>query len=263
MERQMADRPPMWMLLRDAIDARGGKATYSELKDHIRAKYGAINDSSLTCEIISCSVNHPSRIHYPANKKPRAATSQYDFLFNVGRGRVEAYNPELQGEWEIFADEYGNLGVRQKDLDEQQAAEEEIVDAFYFPFESHLRDFIARNLQEVRPSKTKLHLYESPEKRDGIEFPTDVGPIDILARDDKGGFVVFELKLHKGPDAALGQILRYMGWVKKHLANGAPVSGVIVASEITDKLKYAVSLVPSIALYAYKVKFDLTEEKLL
>src|SRR5437868_13356946 len=139
----MADRPPMWTLLRDAIDACGGKATYSELKDHIRAKYGAINDSSLTCEIISCSVNHPSRIHYPVNKKPRAATSQYDFLFNVGRGRVEAYDPESHGDWEIYADEFGKLGVRQTALeDEPESVDGEL---FQFPFESHLRDFIARN----------------------------------------------------------------------------------------------------------------------
>ena len=71
-----------------------------------------------------------------------------------------------------------------------------------------------------------------------------------------------ELKLSKGPDYAVGQVLRYMGWVMKHLASGKAVAGVIVAAEITDKLKYAVSLVPAVTVFEYTLKFDLREAKL-
>jgi hypothetical protein len=42
------------------------------------------------------------------------------------------------------------------------------------------------------------------------------------------------------------------------MSQGKQVSGVIVAQAMTDKLKYAVSLVPAISLYEYRLKFDLT-----
>jgi hypothetical protein len=48
-----------------------------------------------------------------------------------------------------------------------------------------------------------------------------------------------------------------MGWVKKHLANGREVSGVIVACAIDDKLKYAASVLNDVTLLEYKLKFDL------
>lgn len=48
----------------------------------------------------------------------------------------------------------------------------------------------------------------------------------------------------------------------KHLASGAEVTGVIVAAEITDKLKHAVSLVPCVTVFEYSLKFDLAEAKL-
>jgi len=38
----------------------------------------------MNCQIIVCTVNHPSRIYYPENKKPRVATLKYDsFLQQV------------------------------------------------------------------------------------------------------------------------------------------------------------------------------------
>jgi len=86
-----------------------------------------------------------------------------------------------------------------------------------------------------------------------------VGPIDVLAEDSDGNLVVFELKLSRGPDRAVGQALRYMGWISKHLAAEKRVSGVIVAHEIDEKLKYAISAVENISVFEYKLKFDLQQ----
>ncbi|MDQ3328782.1 MAG: endonuclease NucS, partial [Chloroflexota bacterium] len=91
------------------------------------------------------------------------------------------------------------------------------------------------------------------------EYPTDAGPIDILAVDEVGNFVVFELKLSKGPDRAIGQIARYMGWVQAKLANGKTVSGVIVSSVAYEKLKYAASIIPQVTLLEYEMRFDVHE----
>jgi hypothetical protein len=249
-------------MVKEAVEHLGGTGSYADIKREIVSRYGEVNDSTMTCQIIICSVNHRSRVHYPENKKPRSAVAQYDFLFSTGRGRVETYDPATHGAWEIWRDEHGKLGVRceggsqlTRVVDDPEVAPED----FAFPLESHLRDFIALNLSVVKPGGARLTLYEDADGRDGLEYPTGVGPIDILARDHGGGFVVFELKLSRGPDYAVGQILRYMGWVTRHLALGAPVKGVIVAAEITDKLKYAVSLVPSVSMFEYSVVFDLRE----
>jgi hypothetical protein len=53
-----------------------------------------------------------------------------------------------------------------------------------------------------------------------------------------------------------------MGWVKKHLAAGKKVSGVVVAHQIDEKLKYAVSVAQDITVFEYKIKFDLTPIRL-
>jgi RecB family endonuclease NucS len=103
----------------------------------------------------------------------------------------------------------------------------------------------------------KLRLYVDPAGRDGIEFPTDVGPIDILAVDELGAFVVFELKRARSPDHAIGQLTRYMGWVQQTIGAGHEVSGIIVAKEIGKRLRYAVSVVPNVNLFEYEVEFHL------
>src|SRR5262249_2401346 len=92
----------------------------------------------------------------------------------------------------------------------------------------------------------------------GIEFPVDDGRIDILAVDKDGRFVVFELKLARGRNKALGQILYYMGWVDKHLGNG-PCRGIIVAKDITDDLILAVQRAPGVSLYRYKLSVSVEQ----
>ena len=136
---------------------------------------------------------------------------------------------------------------------------EDEAEELLFPLESHLRDFIAANIGSIKVQGSSLHLYVDSVGRNGVEYPSGVGPIDVLAEDQNGNLVVFELKLSKGPDRAVGQALRYMGWVAKHLAQGKKVSGVIVAHEIDEKLKYAVDAVPNITVFEYAVRFDLRQ----
>lgn len=74
----------------------------------------------------------------------------------------------------------------------------------------------------------------------GRQYSTTVGPIDLLGRDRRSGqYVVIELKRGRSADRVFGQISRYMGWVKKNLADGTDVIGVIVAARIDDKLRSA------------------------
>ncbi|KVF92767.1 hypothetical protein WJ21_27555 [Burkholderia vietnamiensis] len=137
----------------------------------------------------------------------------------------------------------GNLGSGSPDDDEA-----EVQDA-WFAFESELQAFIANNLAAIDVGGARLKIY-SDERGIGIEYPTDVGQIDILATDAKdGALVVFELKRATSPDRAVGQIARYMGWIKTHLANGRSVRGVIVARQTSEYLRYAMVAVPNVSVF--------------
>jgi hypothetical protein len=48
-----------------------------------------------------------------------------------------------------------------------------------------------------------------------------------------------------------------MGWVKQTIGKDREVNGVIVAKEINESLRYAVSVVPNVSLFEYEVEFHL------
>lgn len=254
------DRPYVWQMIKEAVDSLKGRATYPEIKKYINDKWEDVNESTINAQIVVLTVNSPSRIHYPENKKPRLTNSksQYDLLFTVGRGQVVTYDIAEHGVWEIYKNEIGALAIRQL-LSEENESEEftEEGNSFLFPIEANLRDFLIQNLHTVKDYKLKL--YVDKDGRDGKEYPTEVGPIDILATDESGNFFVFELKLSRGADRALGQLLRYMGWIKKNVSNGKSVKGIIVANKMDDKIKYAVTITPDVSLYEYEMKFELTK----
>jgi Endonuclease NucS C-terminal domain len=128
-----------------------------------------------------------------------------------------------------------------------------------FGLEHQLRDFIAGNLSTIRMPSRHLRLFIDSDGRDGVEYPSAVGPIDILAVDDKGAFFVFELKKDVSPDKTIGQLSRYMGWVKRTLASAgmAEVYGVIVAAKVPHNLRYGISVFPNVYLFEYEVDFKL------
>ena len=137
---------------------------------------------------------------------------------------------------------------------EERSVETEAA-ATAFALEAQLRDFIAENLARIPINGAVLRVFMDPSDRNGVEYPTGVGPIDILAIDGSRNFYVFELKLDRGPDRALGQLARYMGWVKTHLAGSNTVRGVLVARSIDERLRYAAAVFPNVALLEYEVQF--------
>ena len=69
--------------------------------------------------------------------------------------------------------------------------------------------------------------------------------------------MVIETKVSRAYDRVVGQILRYMGWVKENLAGEAAVRSIIVASEISEDLILATSSIESIRLVEYEISFSL------
>ena len=89
-----------------------------------------------------------------------------------------------------------------------------------FVMEKYLEEFIEKNFDRI-DFGSKLELYQD-EENTGRQYPTSVGNIDLLAIDrNKKEFIIIELKKGKSSDAVIGQILRYMGWVKENLAVSA------------------------------------------
>jgi hypothetical protein len=138
-----------------------------------------------------------------------------------------------------------------------EESDDEALSEATFALEYQLRDFLAQNLGSILVEGKKVRLFVDPSGRDGIEFPTAVGPIDILAIDDGGDFVVFELKRARSSDHAIGQLTRYMGWLKQTIGKDRKIQGVIVAKSISENLKYAVSVIPDVSLFEYEVSFQL------
>jgi Endonuclease NucS C-terminal domain len=137
-----------------------------------------------------------------------------------------------------------------------EESESDVEPEATFGLEYQLRDFLAQNLSAIPVEGRRLRLFVDPAGRDGVEYPTEVGPIDISV-DDTGSFVVFELKRARSPDHAIGQLSRYMGWVKQTIGKDRKVRGVIVAKTISDSLRYALSVIPDVSLFEYEVSFQL------
>jgi len=68
---------------------------------------------------------------------------------------------------------------------------------------------------------------------------------------------VIELKKGQTSDATVGQVLRYMGWVRRNLANGAEVDGLIVCRDTDQRILYALDGQSNIRCMIYEVSFAL------
>jgi endonuclease len=244
----------VWRMVREAIETLGGKATNVEVRDWILQHYPETNPNTVQCHIILCTVNHNSRIHYSDNNKPRMANGQYDFLFRPERGKLELFDPDVHGQWQIAEGEDGRLKVCLVKGDSEP--DQETTDQTNgFAAEAHLRDYLAQHLDEIEEG---LEIYVDDTDVTGVEYATPVGRIDILAVDTHGGLVVIELKVGRGPDAVAGQILRYKNWVKCHLAAGRQVRGIIIAQHVSDKIRYAIANDPEISARQYQLHLTFT-----
>ena len=138
-------------------------------------------------------------------------------------------------------------------------AAEATEDPNAFVLEKYLEEFIVGNFDAI--FKGKLNIYEDAEGNDGQQYATDIGPIDILAVEPKSkSFVVIELKKGRPSDKVVGQILRYMGWVKKNLCtSGQAVKGFIICRDPDPKLSYALEMTNNIDVRYYSVSFKLSE----
>ena len=203
--------------------------------------YPKIKISTVSAHLLKMSVNAPSRIHYGVR-----ADGDDDLLFQIDSKRFRLYDP--LGDPSPIYEWKPDLGSEEDDENGQSLEGKE------FAYERDLQNFLAKNLSLIDKG---LRLYEE-EDITGIEFPVGSRRVDILAVDKKNAYVVIELKVSKGYDRVIGQLLRYMGWIKKyHADSDQKVRGVIVAREISEDLLLACSEIPDIELYEYELSISL------
>jgi len=161
---------------------------------------------------------------------------------------------------QVLEDLHQILGIYKKNLDLEFKNENSVVSSGLFYMEKQLEDFIIENWENTQLGKELDLIYEEGSLK-SQQFRTDIGPIDILAKDkSSGGYVVIELKKNQTSDDTIGQILRYMGWVKENLKDST-VRGIVVAGKYDERLDYARIMIPGLEVFIYEVQFNLREYK--
>jgi len=142
------------------------------------------------------------------------------------------------------------------------ASDPAVEDPAVFAMEKHLEEFLVSNWQQTELGK-KYNSYSVDGELAGQQFPSDTGPIDILAVSKDGTeLLVVELKKGRASDVVVGQIQRYMGYVLDELAEATQtVKGVIIALEDDLRIRRALRVTQGIEFFRYQVSFNLIAGK--
>ena len=241
---------PVWALMKDmaTVLAPTPEAIFSKQQaiDWFSKNYPKIKTGTITAHLIRLSTNAPTRTHY--NAKP----GQDDVFFQLDGSHFRLYQPTQDPSPIYTARETADRA--QDSQDEYQEENAEARGSGQFAYESDLRNYLVKNLSLI---ESGLRLYEDEGIR-GVEFPVGGRFIDILATDSTDGLVVIELKVSRGYDRVVGQLMRYMAWIRKNQAESTQrVRGIIVAREITEDLVLACSMVPDVELFEYQLSLSL------
>ena len=91
-----------------------------------------------------------------------------------------------------------------------------------------VKDGVEAHLQELLAEQ--LHLLGDGWRLIRREYPTPIGPVDIMCRDDSGVHVAVEMKRHAGIDA-VEQLTRYLELLNRDPLL-SPVQGILAAQTI-------------------------------
>lgn len=233
---------PVKILFRDMVKylsiKKGDIIERGRVNSWFNDNYPLIKSATISAHLLRLSVNAPSRIHHNVD-------SRDNFLFQIDSKKFRLYDPDSDPE-PIYS--------KPNNIENKIIEDPEIDNGNEFAYEKDLQNFLAKNLSLIEHG---LSLY-SEEDINGIEFPVGNRFVDILAVDKNDDYVVIELKVSRGYDRVVGQLLRYMAWIRKnHADDQQKVRGVIIAREITDDLLLACSETNNIELFEYNLSVTL------
>jgi len=251
---QIYDRP-VSQLLRELVNERLSSPqsvlTRIESIAWFAERYPKVRPGTVAAHLLKFATNEPTRLHY--NHRP----TEDDVLFKVAPGRFRRFDPATDPPpitEQRTRRPPGPIVPPPDDMDDEDAGSgtEE------FAYERDLRNYLSKNLSRL---ESGLRLYEE-EGINGIEFPVGGRYIDILAVSAANEHVVIELKVSRGYDRVIGQLLRYMAWIEKNQAEpGQRVRGMIVAREISNDLLLACSRLSDVFLYEYDLQVQVRAVK--
>ena len=213
-----------------------------KINSWFKQKYPLIKPGTISAHLFKLSANAPSRIHYNVDQNGKD-----DLLYQIDSKKFRLYDPTSDPD-PIYSKSQEEA-VSKTEIDNSSEENE-------FAYEKDLQNFLAKNLSLIEAGLT---LYME-EEISGIEFPVGNRFIDILAIDKNNNYVVVELKVSRGYDRVVGQILRYLAWIRKnHAEENQKVRGIIIAREISDDLLLACSEIQNVELYEYNLSVSLNK----
>lgn len=172
------------------------------------------------------------RQHFPTSKWQKTHYAWYKSKIKTG----EIVVPGISS---------GERGITTGDQIESEV--EESIEAS-LSLERDLHSYLATRVSEIESGLTLVE--------NGVEYQTEAGRIDLLARDIENRVVVIELKAGKAKDSALGQLLGYMGCLS---ATETTVRGILVASNFDSRVVFAARGLHNVKLVRYQLSFNLEE----
>lgn len=239
---------PVRALIRDMIQEFGlqpGQViTTSRVLSWFQTHYPKLQPTGIKANLVMMSTNDRNRLHHPV--KPGD-----DLLFKVDTGQFRLYEP---GKDPAPIHEFMEGDVAQEEMNPATDEEDQEVTpssvSSEFLLERDLQLYLAKNLHVIEPG---LRLYDG-EEGSGFEFAVGGRRIDILAVDATGSLVVLELKVSRGYDRVIGQLLRYVNWIRQNVAEpGQKVRGMIVCRTVSDDLRLACASIPNVELFEYQL----------
>ncbi len=102
--------------------------------------------------------------------------------------------------------------------------------------EKGLEEVLKQNLDQVELTLADEDIQQQ------FYMGIDIGRSDLICMDRNGDLCVIELKRGLASDCAIGQVLRYIGWVQENIAKKKQkVYGMIVARDFDEHLRLAAS----------------------
>jgi RecB family endonuclease NucS len=181
--------------------------------------------------IARCSVDYDGRLtaHLPSALRLLIVKADGSVLVHSDGGSYKPLNwmsppcrlAETAGKWTVT-----NKGGETLTINIEETLSDTSVELGIDP--GLVKDGVEAHLQELLAEQ--LHLLGDGWRLIRREYPTPIGPVDIMARDENNEHVAVEMKRHAGIDA-VEQLTRYLELLNRDPLL-APVKGILAAQTI-------------------------------
>ena len=138
------------------------------------------------------------------------------------RLRIARATEEDKKKLDIASRIYWNLGYGQSD-------------GTFFIIENGLEEAVKKNLSQLKLKQAEADV------RQQCSLAIGTGRTDLICKDEQDNYVILKLKIGRSSDDVVGQILRYMGYVREKWASEEKkdVRGIILTPDFDEQLRLA------------------------